>query len=584
MPIATDTAKKAIASTLSALAEIGRSQLKSWTTQAKAQELYKKSRVLRNVKTIWQIEREVDLYEFYYRSSVVEERRRTQISDLSDFAYKGNLVVQGTAGQGKSTFLRYLACQELFLGGSIPVFAELRQLRPGTTVAQLAVRALALLGLDVDEPLLAGLAATGKLSMFLDGFDEIPDEMKAPAIEELEHLATRNEALRIIVSSRPHSGIAVSSRFRVIELAPLEGSEIPDIVRRLCASADLADGIVKGIESHVVRDLLTTPLMVSLLVFRYKAEQSIPENAAAFYQNLFSLLVLRHDQSKPGFVRKRKSGMGEVALENIFSATCFLAQRTTRGSFTTAEITGLVRRAMETLGEVGDPEKALDDFVYITGLVVRDGNECRFVHASVAEYHAACFIRDQPDPVAGQFYRSVAKSWIAWRQELGFLAILDTYRFKKLFEIPDAMKCLRIPTEADIVDWEPTVEFAKEFFQAETIFLSRMPGQFAMQVGWELRDAEHYLQRWKHGPSPILSLMPIAPVLWGKGLALDGLRRWESPYHGEDELVRLDDAIDYLPEIRAAVFDLLRAEHAKLLQMCREVLRVESRRSLLELD
>ena len=47
--------------------------------------------------------------------------------------------MRGIAGQGKSTFLRYLTARELVIGERIPVFVELRRLTPAQSVIEAVI-------------------------------------------------------------------------------------------------------------------------------------------------------------------------------------------------------------------------------------------------------------------------------------------------------------------------------------------------------------------------------------------------------------------------------------------------------------
>ena len=65
------------------------------------------------VKTIWQIDKEVCLREFYYPTKIEVDREIILLESLAELPANGKMVVQGTAGQGKSILLRYLTGTEL---------------------------------------------------------------------------------------------------------------------------------------------------------------------------------------------------------------------------------------------------------------------------------------------------------------------------------------------------------------------------------------------------------------------------------------------------------------------------------------
>ena len=116
---------------------------------------------------------------------------------------------------------------------------------------------------------------------------------------------------------------------RVFDLAPLEGHECEGVIRKMANDANVADSVIIGIKKAKVRvaSLLTTPLMIALLLFRYRVDQTIPETEMAFFADLFMLLLVRHDKSKPGYTRPRKSGLGDIAIEEMFNAICYLTAK-----------------------------------------------------------------------------------------------------------------------------------------------------------------------------------------------------------------------------------------------------------------
>lgn len=423
-----------------------KNRIKEWQTPAKLNELCKKTKLLRQVKTIWQIEKEIDLFEFYCPAHIIENSgKRIQVNHIQDFPYSGNVVVQGTVGQGKSIFFRYLASQELLLSRSIPAFVELRKISKKEKLLQHIFRSYELYGLNIDEELFEFLEQNHKTTIFLDAFDEVENSIRSRLIKEIENLAIKYENLRIFISSRPDSGISASTYFRVVQLSPLQGVEYEAVITRYCPLEQMASEMIGGIRKNLsVRSLLTTPLMVALLVFRYKVDQSLPENVASFYSNLFELLLLRHDKTKPGFIRQRESGLGDTALQSIFESLCYLTRRDNKGHYSFKGLVALTNDAAQAVQKVCDSEKVLNDFISITCLLLREGSECKFIHKSVQEYYAAVFISSIPEFQSIKFYKAMQKNWRTWQQELGFLTLIDTYRFNKFFWIDQLKTALKI--------------------------------------------------------------------------------------------------------------------------------------------
>jgi len=83
------------------------------------------------------------------------------------------------------------------------------------------------------------------------------------------------------------------------------------------------------------------------------------------------------------------------------------------------------------------PDIAVDDIRRITCLILKDGaDEYRFLHKSVQEFHAACFVRDQPEGLSGDFYTAMQEKWADWQQELQFLEIIHKERYDRFFAVP----------------------------------------------------------------------------------------------------------------------------------------------------
>jgi len=278
-------------------------KLKQWSTERQIETLYRHIGQVRKVKTIWQIDKAVDLTDFYCDSHVVLNDKRRKICKLSDFGIKDNILIQGIAGQGKSIFMRYLCSVELARGEYIPIYLELRRISDTQSLKDRIFTSFESLGLPVDDVLFGALATSGKILLLLDAFDEVPDELKTHVLTAIEDLVTTKQNLRVVVTSRPHQNIQVSNHFVVVKLDNLKGDEYTHVIRKLASEQTWSMNLIQHIEKQArhIRDLLCTPLMVTLLVLSYKSYQQLPTKLSDFYDALFQTLLQRHDGTKPGF-------------------------------------------------------------------------------------------------------------------------------------------------------------------------------------------------------------------------------------------------------------------------------------------
>lgn len=402
------------------------------------------------IKTLWNVEKEVSLYDFYYPAKIEFPGGATkQIASLRELGIVRNYVLQGTAGQGKSVFLRYLTGQELHpehTSGRIPIFVELRRLRPDLPLEALILQTLEKYKIPNSPESWSYLASSGNFILLLDAFDEVDPTISNRTIDDIESLADlHQDKLQIIITSRPDADIQRSPRFRVLKLAPLDKPDHLPFLQRICPDKEQARSLSKVLSSSStdIKELLTTPLMMTLLVILYKSLQTIPDTLPKFYEELFDVLFYRHDQSKPGFRRKRYTQLDDSRVKKLFSALCFVVRLESLGTLTNDKLRESVAKAATACNENVDPDKFRDELTKTVCLMLQDGLEYSFIHKSVIQYYAASFVRGSADAFAERFYALAAKEpgGGRWDLELKFLAEIDTYRYMKWRELPLLNRC-----------------------------------------------------------------------------------------------------------------------------------------------
>lgn len=415
-------------------------RLKKWKASSNVNNLYKKISTIQKVKTIWQVEKEVNLKTFYYPSKIIVGDKRIEVNKADKIPLDTNVVIQGTVGQGKSIFLRYICSQEIRQGNKIPVFIELRKIDDKTRLKDLVYSTLKMWGFDIDDALFDFFAKSGKFLFLLDGFDEIGSAYVQQVIYQLEEWSDRYEGLRVVVTSRPDSGIERSAHFRVFHLAPLSEEDQKGIIGKLVSTEEQRLSIIDAIQSssNDIRGLLTTPLMMTLLIVAYKSSQKIPEQFSEFYEDLFQTLLVRHDKTKPGFSREKKCKVNERKLQEIFEVFCFFSSKYNYSNFSHEEIFKTSSEAVDAADAQCDPSFFIHDIVKLCCLVVEEGLEYHFVHKSVREFYSANFIKSRNDDFANKFYGFMLENdkRQQWFQELVFLSQIDKYRFSVYFLKP----------------------------------------------------------------------------------------------------------------------------------------------------
>jgi hypothetical protein len=438
-------------------------QIKLWHIKKSTKQLIRHCKKIRLVKTLWQVDKAVDLKDFYCDSHLILDKKRTKIHNISDFGARKRILISGIAGQGKSIFLRYLCSNTLSIGGCIPIFIEMRRISSLSTICTHAKDFFQVIGCPVDDQIFSELLKSGKIILFLDGFDEVAETEKSRIINDIEHLALAHDELRILVTSRPESGLEVSPLFEVVKLDNLTNEEYREVIKKLAENKQFAENLIKQVEAHKSRlyDLLCTPLLVTLLVMSYKSFQELPEQLSEFYDSIFQVLLQRHDGVKPGFKRQRRCIFNDNQYRSVFEGLCYESKSIVKSIFTYDDISGFAAKSLAMQQLTDDPDKYVDDIVKVTCLILKDGKDYRFIHKSVQEYYAAAFIKHRPEPVAKRYYEQIIskRSSSFWQQEMRFLSEIDKYRYSKYYYLPYLSRILNctpstLPATIPIADTE----------------------------------------------------------------------------------------------------------------------------------
>lgn len=410
---------------------------------AKTKALHKKLYETQRVKTIWHTDRPLSLSSFFYPVQIVRNDpippNPVRLKNLDPFKNNHNIVF-GTVGQGKSIFMRYLLGGEIKTGTRIPMFVELRHVDGKTLKTYLVEKFSGLMGVAFDEEIFSFFANHGKISMLLDGFDEVEPSNVSRLMQEIEELSFEYPGCKIILTSRPDSECRHLTNFHAYKIQPLELDDLLGFYKKITKDNPFSGRIHAAIKASPtkIRELITTPLLATLLAISYRSAQKIPLGFAEFYNELFQILLIRHDASKLGWRRHRKSKIDDRQIQQIFEAFCFA---TRKKQLTSLEFETAYDIAVGSVGEVefdAEPQSFLDDIKKITCLLVEEGNKLSFVHASVQEFFAARYIKTRTDIVAKRFYGQVLdKKWQQWNEELNFLKQIDSHRAMKYFYIPD---------------------------------------------------------------------------------------------------------------------------------------------------
>lgn len=419
--------------------------LEKWSALKGVKEITKVLIKVESVKTIWSPDKELLLSDFYYPSRILSLSEGGLISDVDGILSlpDGNVIVQGTVGQGKSVFMRYLASSAI-RGEDIqwiPIFLEFRNFSTKRTLGIALQKYLEAIGVTYSAETFSYLASSGRMIILLDGFDELSDDCVVETIQEIEFIQTKFPETKIIISSRPRNEIQKVSGFNIVNLRPLSPQDYDPFLKKLNITTvkrvELIDAIA-GSPSNV-SDIIQTPLMLTLVVMVYQSERIIPPTLAEFFESLFQVVFTRHDRLKAGFYRKHHSGLSERKLQRLFEAFCFMVIQLGYGrTLKDEQFNSAFIYALDYAEDCAcDVDNFRKDIIKVACLMLEEGlGLSTFLHKSILDYHAAAFIKYSSEEVARMFYHSTNDNgYKRWRAVLQFLEYIDPYRYSKDYVI-----------------------------------------------------------------------------------------------------------------------------------------------------
>jgi predicted NACHT family NTPase len=147
----------------------------------------------------------VYLYEFYvplavrHRGGVIDHPSVVDIQKVSRCS-----TVVGSAGSGKSMFMRHLLLNTVLSKFKVPVFIELRQFNAKNhDLNDLIVQTLKANKFNLDSGFIEKALRAGHFVLFLDGFDEVNQSKREEVSRNVQEFAKVYDQNTIVVSSRP---------------------------------------------------------------------------------------------------------------------------------------------------------------------------------------------------------------------------------------------------------------------------------------------------------------------------------------------------------------------------------------------
>ncbi len=302
------------------------------------------------------------------------------------------ILLVGESGIGKSVLFQQFCAEQasLCLKGVtnvVPIPVRLASSSSARTMEVLALDELASRGSPVTADRLRQLMSQGRVSLILDGLDEVVDDARTTVARDLAHLARTFPRIRLLVSTRPQwlpNGLSFL-RYSVVPLADAQ-------VRRFLASQTGLEpsDVLAQLRLLHVEQLATNTLLLSLMCALLKQRRAIPSTKNRLLSEIVRVIERYEDekQERGGLSlpwSEKRTALGRLALIAVGSGETYAVSREQ-----TVIVLEEVLEDLESRRQVrsGSPLVDLENELLATGFVSRFDGGYVFWHRAFAEHFA----------------------------------------------------------------------------------------------------------------------------------------------------------------------------------------------------
>jgi len=309
------------------------------------------------------------------------------------------IIIEDTAGMGKSTVTKKLFLSIIEEGAGIPILIELRQINSQNDFIKEIQTQFSPNGKKISLDIILELIYDGKFIFLFDGFDEISKDDKGFVIKELHKFIEKSNKNYFLITSRPEDSLTSFGDFHKFKIKPLKTEEAYSLLNRydLYSYNKIAVLLVEQLKQNRDKSLeeyLTNPFLVSLLYKSFDYKKDIPLKKCQFYRQVFDALFESHDLSKEGYLKREKySNLNIDDFERILRHFAFLTTIENKVEYDKNYIINKIDRAKTYTPDLNfSSSDLLKDLIETVPLFKKDGNYIKWAHKSLQDFFSAKFI------------------------------------------------------------------------------------------------------------------------------------------------------------------------------------------------
>lgn len=332
------------------------------------------------------------------------------------------------AGAGKTTWVSWYARQLLKTGRKqLPIIVRLREFEKGKTLTSL----LDLVQASIPRSFHDNVNITdvnewtndGKLTLLLDGLDEINEDNRDSVVESLVDLFGAYPNLQILLTSRAlttsHFSQLIDQKWRVFSICPFDKQQVEAYIAGYQKHGPIALDISgsespcslaeKWFEDPTLGPLTQNPLLLSTLLAVHHMDGKLPNDRSQLYSRYIDGMLGSWETNKDltthlvPLTKEQKKELLEIIAINMISIE--------RDSVLETEINGWLEPYICNEGINEGVEPVLQHLCERSGLLIGPG-QYSFAHKSIGEFLVAqaCVDGIQRDYVNSRFDRKRLES------------------------------------------------------------------------------------------------------------------------------------------------------------------------------
>lgn len=353
------------------------------------------------------------------------------------------ILVNDTAGMGKSTLTKYLFLDVIENGHGIPIYIEMRRLSKDRTILLDIQEQINSLSKTFDNTLLLRLIQTGGFVFFLDGYDEISLNERCAVTADIQDFISKADNNTFIMTSRPEQALAGFGDFQMFSINSLSKKEAYELLRKYDKHGNTSKRLIEELKTgqyDMINEFLQNPLLVSLLFAAFDYKHTIPLKKHIFYRQVYDAYFDSHDLSKgDSYIHDKSSGLDIDDFERILRFVGYKSLQLQKIEFDKPQLLGIIDEAKGYCPDLNFcSSNFFNDLLTAVPLFCMDGQYYKWVHKSLQEYFAAQFIfkdskKDQDNILTALYNSKNIENYI---NLLDLYYDIDNCGFKKNIILP----------------------------------------------------------------------------------------------------------------------------------------------------